>query len=157
MTNLSKYVKEKRKENGLTIYFKSRIDWWIPAVIVFTVAVASIGPIIDGELYIVGIILGALLGILEIVMFASVKYQISDGKLGIRNMFYKWEWFPIDKISEVKKTNGILSAPALSTKRLSIKFSDRKILKSSMPLEISPKDRDSFITKLKEINPSINQ
>ena len=92
---------------------------------------------------------------MEIVMFASVKYQICDGKLGIRNLFYKWEWFPIDKISEVKKSSGIFSAPALSTKRISIKFSDKKILKSLMPLEISPKDCDGFIAQLKEINPNI--
>lgn len=138
-----------------SVFYNSKIDWWIPAVVVFTVAVAFIGPIIDGEIFIVGIIIATLLGTLEIVMFASVKYQICDGKLGIRNFFYKWEWFPIDKISEVKKTSGILSAPALSTRRVSIKFSDKKILKSSMPLEISPKDRDKFIAKLKDINPSI--
>lgn len=139
----------------MAIVYKSKIDWWIPAVVVFTVAVAFIGPIIDGEIFIVGIILAALLGSLEIVMFASVKYQICDGKLGIRNFFYKWEWFPIDEISEIKKTSGILSAPALSTKRVSIKFSDKKILKSSMPLEISPKDRDGFIAQIKGINSAI--
>ena len=79
-------------------YYNSKIDWWIPAVVIFTVAVAFIGPIIDGELFIVGIFIGAILGIIEIVMFASVKYQIWEGKLGIRNFLYKWEWFPIDKI-----------------------------------------------------------
>lgn len=137
-----------------TVY-ESKVDWWIPAVVAFTVGVAFIGPIIDGEIFIAGIIVAALLGSLEVIMFASVKYQICERKLGIRNLFYQWEWFPIDKISEVKKSSGILSAPALSTKRVSIRFSDRKILKSSMPLEISPKDRDVFIAKLKEINPTI--
>ncbi len=88
-------------------------------------------------------------------MFGSVKYQICGDRLGIRNFFYRWEWFPISKISEVKKTSGILSAPALSTRRVSIKFSDRKILKSSMPLEISPRDRDAFIARLTQINPGI--
>ncbi|MCM1140642.1 MAG: PH domain-containing protein [Muribaculum sp.] len=138
-----------------TMFYNSKIDWWIPAVVVLTVAVAFIGPIIDGEIFVVGILIGTWLAIMEIVMLASVKYQICDGKLGVRNIFYKWEWFPIDKISEVKKSSGILSAPALSTKRISIKFSDKKILKSSMPLEISPKDRDGFIAQLKEINPNI--
>lgn len=137
------------------IVYKSKIDWWIPAVVVFTVAVAFIGPIIDGEIFIVGIILAVLLGTLEVVMFASVKYQICDRQLGIRNVFYKWEWYPIEKISDIKEASGILSAPALSTKRISIKFSDKKILKSSMPLEISPKDRESLMAKLKEINPNI--
>lgn len=137
-----------------TVY-TSKIDWWIPAVVIITVGFAFIGPIIDGEILIVGIIVAVLLGTLEIIMFGSVRYQICGNKLGIRNFFYKWEWFPIDKITEIKKTSGILSAPALSTKRVSIKFSDRNILKSSLPLEISPKDRDCFIARLKGINPSI--
>lgn len=70
-------------------HYNSKIDWWIPAVVVSMVAVAFIGPIIDGEIFIVGIVIGAILGIIEIVMFASVKYQICDGKLGIRNFLYK--------------------------------------------------------------------
>ena len=124
-------------------------------VVIITASVAFIGPLIDGEVFWVGLIIGVWLAVMEIVMFASVKYQICEGKLGIRNFFYKWEWFPIEKISEVKKSSGILSAPALSTKRISIKFSDKKFLKSSMPLEISPKDRDGFIAQLLRINPNI--
>ena len=139
----------------MATFYKSKIDWWIPVVVVATASVAFIGPLIDGEIFLVGLLLGVWLCIMEIVMFASVKYQICDGKLGIRNIFYKWEWFPIEKISEIKESSGILSAPALSTKRISIKFSDKKILKSSMPLEISPKDRNGFITQLKEINSNI--
>ncbi len=138
-----------------TRYYNSKIDWWIPVIVIFTASFAFIGPLIDGEIFLVGLLLGVWLCIMEVVMFASVKYQICDGKLGVRNIFYKWDWFPIEKISEVKKSSGILSAAALSTKRISIKFSDKKILKSSMPLEISPKDRDGFIAQLKEINPNI--
>lgn len=138
-----------------TTFYKSKIDWWITAIVVFTVAMCFIGPLIDGEGLIVAIIMGAFLFLLEICMFASVSYQICGNRLGVRNIFYRWEWFPIEKISEVKNSSGILSAPALSTKRIAIKFSDRSILKSSMPLEISPKDRDGFIAHLKEINPDI--
>ena len=137
-----------------TVY-KTKIDWWIPAVFIFTVTVAFIGPLIDGEIFIVGIIIATLLCALEIAMFGSVKYQIRSNKLGVRNSLYRWEWYSIDKISEVKKTSGILSAPALSTKRVSIKFCDKNILKSSMPLELSPADRDGFIARLLSINPSI--
>ena len=138
-----------------TTYYKSKIDWWIPALVVFTVIMCFLGPLIDGEGLLVAIIMGIFLFVLEIVMFASVSYQICDGKIGVRNIFYRWEWFPIDKISEVKKTKGILAGSALSTKRISIKFSDRSVLKSSTPLEISPKDRDVFIARLREINPDI--
>lgn len=135
--------------------YNSKIDWWVSAIVIFTIVVCVIGSSIDGRIFITGLVMGVFLFILEIVMFASVKYQICDGKIGIRNFLYRWEWLPIDKITEVKKTRSILSAPGLSFDRIAIKFSDKKILKSSMPLEISPKDRDGFIIKLKEINPNI--
>jgi len=135
--------------------YNSKIDWWVSAIVIFTIVVCVIGSSIDGRIFITGLVMGVFLFILEIVMFASVKYQICDGKIGIRNFLYRWEWLPIDKITEVKKTRSILSAPGLSFDRIAIKFSDKKILKSSMPLEISPKDRDSFIIQLKEINPNI--
>lgn len=134
-------------------FYNSKIDWWIPAIVVFTVVMCFLGPLIDGEGLLVSIMMALFLLIFEVTMFASVKYQIRDGMLGVRNIFYRWEWFPIDKICDVKKSGGIIAGAALSTKRISIRFSDRKILKSSMPLEISPKDRDAFIARLKEINP----
>lgn len=137
-----------------TIY-ESKIDWWVPAVVVFTVALCTAGPLIDNEGLPIAIIMGAFLLILELVMFGSVKYQICDGRLGIRNIFYRWEWFPIDKMSQVRKTHGIIAGAALSTQRVSIQFADRSILKSAMPLEISPKDCDAFITHLRTINPNI--
>ena len=136
-------------------YFNSKIDWWIPVVVIFSVAVCFIGPLIDGEMILVGAALAAALLVIEIAMFASVKYRISDGQLGIRNFIYRWDTYPIDKITEVRKTRGFLSAPALSTHRLSIKFSDKRILKSAMPLEVSPKLPDEFIAALKQVNPDI--
>ena len=50
----------------------------------------------------------------------------------------------------------MLSAPATSfTHRLAIKFSDRKILKSSMPVIISPDRQKEFMDQLLSINPNI--
>lgn len=135
--------------------YNSKIDWWITAVILFTVAISFIGPLIDGESYMIGAIMAFLLLSLEIGMFASVKYQIKERKLGIRNGLYRWDWYPVDQIKDLKKTRSILTAPALSFNRIAIRFTDKKILKSSLPLEISPKDRDNFIATLKEINPKI--
>lgn len=135
--------------------YNSKIGWIVPFVIVITVIACFIGPLIDGEAYWVGMLLAFILLVFEIIMFASVKYQIRDDMLGVRNFIYRWEWFPIDKISEAKKTHSILSGASLSFDRIAIRFSDRKILKSSMPLEISPKDPDGFLADLKAINPSI--
>lgn len=136
-------------------YYNTKVDWWVSCVVIFSVMVCFIGPMIDGETSLIAFLLAFVVLIFEIVVFASVKYQIRGSELGIRNLFYRWEWFPIEKITEVKATKSVLSSSALSFDRLAIKFSDKKILKSSMPLEISPKDRDDFIARLKEINPSI--
>lgn len=81
-------------------------------------------------------------------------YEI-DGDQLIVYQFFMPNRFPISKIKEVKKTKGYLATAGMSSKRVSIKFTDRSVLKSSMPLEISPKERDGFMAQLKEINPTI--
>lgn len=133
-----------------TVYH-SRIDWWIWATLAFTITVivvCGIGmPIWYSLAY--GI---PLIG-LEICMF-GVKYAIEGDRL-IVYFFFRAHSYPISKIRDVKFTKGILSAPALSTHRLAIRFTDRSILRSSLPLEISPKDREAFARRLVEINPSI--
>lgn len=63
--------------------------------------------------------------------------------------------YPVSKIKEVKKTVGYLATAGMSSRRVSIRFVDRSVLKSYMPLEISPKDRDGFIARLKQLNPEI--
>ena len=88
-------------------------------------------------------------------MITTVKYAIRGSELGVRNLAYKWEWLPIEKIESVKPVKSVLAGAALSFYRLSIKFSDRNVLKSSMPLEISPKDENEFIENLLFINPRI--
>lgn len=132
--------------------YKSKIDWWVWAVVLFTAIIlcfaAATTPISFSIVYGTGII-----GV-EVAAFLGCRYAIESNTL-IVYMFFRPNRYPIEKISEVKYTTGILSAPALSTKRLSIKFSDKKILKSSMPLEISPKDRDAFVEHLLHLNPSI--
>lgn len=120
---------------------------------VFTILTCFIGPMIYGGFF-AALILATVFLTLETLIFASVRYRICNRQLGVR-FFFRWKWFPIDKISEVRKTRGILSAAALSFDRIAIRFSDKSILKSSLPLEISPEDRDGFIARLKEINPDI--
>lgn len=92
--------------------------------------------------------------LLCILLMVGCWYEI-DGNQLVVYQFFKPNVFPIDKIAEVRKTIGYLATAGMSSRRVSIKFSDRSVLKSSMPLEISPKDRDGFIAHLKEINPDI--
>lgn len=135
------------------VRFESKVDWWIPVLMVVSVAFCFIGPMIDGD-FVAGVILGVLVLMVEVLIFAGVKYEIRGNQLGIRN-FFRWTWYPIDKISEVKKHRSVLTAAALSFDRLGIKFSDKSILKSSMPLDISPKDTTRFLEIIKQINPDI--
>lgn len=133
-----------------TIY-KSKIDWWVWLVLLF-VAVVTVAVALDSTWLVTLSIGGTML--LGVVLIAGCWYEI-DGDQLVVYQFFRPNRFPIDKIAEVKKTTGILATAGMSCRRVSIKFADRSVLKSSMPLEISPKNRDGFIAKLKEINPDI--
>ncbi len=134
-----------------TVY-KSKVDWWVYVLLIITTGGCL--SIILWDDYFTGIILAVSMGTLWVFCFMGMKYEIKGNQLGVRSM-YRWTWVPINKISEVKKIRSILAGPAASIDRVSIKFSDRSVLKSSMPIEISPKNRDCFIAQLKEINPEI--
>lgn len=97
--------------------------------------------------------LGALAIILLILL--SVYYRIDGDRLVVYSFFVPHS-YPISKIKSVMKTKSILSAPATSfTHRLAVTFTDRKILRSCMPLLISPVRPEEFIRQLREINPDI--
>ena len=140
-------------------YYKPKIDGWfwiLIFVLTFTLLmVCSISE--DGLSWPGTAVIFVFIGIvlLLIWLITTVKYAIRGNELGIRNLVYKWEWLPIEKIDSVKPVKSVLAGAALSFNRLSIKFSDRKVLRSTMPLEIAPKDEKIFIEKLKEINPEI--
>ncbi len=90
-----------------------------------------------------------------LVTFLSIYYRIDDDKLVVYTFFIPTA-YPIDKIKEIKPTKSVLSSPATSLiHRLAITFTDRKILKSSIPLIISPVRQEGFIQQLLSINPEI--
>ncbi|MBJ2166703.1 MAG: PH domain-containing protein [Muribaculaceae bacterium] len=91
---------------------------------------------------------------MAVAMLFSVWYEIDNDTLTVYNLFRPTS-IPVGKIAEVRYCRGYLAGAAMSSKRLSIKMADRSVLKSSMPLEISPKDRDAFVDALLRINPSI--
>ena len=64
--------------------------------------------------------------------------------------------YPISKISEVAKSTGHTGTIGLSSRRVTVRFADRSVMKSSLPLQLSPRDRDGFIDALRAVNPSIN-
>ena len=141
-----------------TKYFNSKIDWWFWSLVFIVVCInCFLGCILEGSWIPspIEICLFLFIVILFGYLISTVKYAIKGNKLGIRGLTYKWQWLPVEKIESIKPTKSILASSALSFNRLAIRFSDRKVLKSSMPLEISPKDKEEFINTLKSINPHI--
>lgn len=135
------------------IVYRSRIDWWVWAALVFVLAITVIPSLFDGP-WIAGIIIGLGIAVLYIVLLFGCWYEVEDDDLVVYQ-FFRPHRFPISKIREVKKTSGYLATAGMSHLRVSIYFTDRAVLKSSAPLEISPNDRDGFIAQLKSINPKI--
>ena len=90
-----------------------------------------------------------------LVTFLSIYYRIDGDKLVVYTFFIP-KAYPIDKTKEIKPTKSALSSPATSlTCRLAITFTDRKILKSYIPLIISPVRQEEFIRQLLSVNPEI--
>lgn len=134
------------------IIYRSKIDWWawlclliVPTLMWFTA--------IDMPWWYAVFICGGLTALCLVCIFGC-WYEIDDEDL-IVYMFFRPTRLPIDKIKSVKKTTGVLATAAMSTRRVSISFNDRSVLKSYAPLEISPKDCDGSIAQLKTVNPNI--
>ena len=94
--------------------------------------------------------------VFTLITFASVYYRIDGNKLVVYTFFIPTV-YPIDRIKMIKPTKSVLSAPATSlSHRIAITFTDRSILKSSLPLVISPVRQEEFIRQLVSINPNID-
>lgn len=108
---------------------------------------------LDYSLWLVALCLAMLTFVL--LTFIGIHYRIDGDKLVVYSFFVPTA-YPIDKIKEIKPTKSVLSSPATSlTHRLAITFTDRKILKSTTPLIISPVHQKDFIRQLLSINPEI--
>ncbi|MDE5871205.1 MAG: PH domain-containing protein [Muribaculaceae bacterium] len=134
--------------------YRSKIGWWVYALIPFVFLCCMVGPILTDSDYWLGIVLAVPFCLFICYVIVSTKYAIRGNEFGVKGLI-GWEWFPIDRIESITRTKSILASSALSINRIAIKFSDRSILKSSLPLEISPKDEKGFIADLLKSNPDI--
>lgn len=137
--------------------YRPKIDWWVYLVLAIMVGGASVGAFMENN-PLIGIILGGGLALLWLVAVSGVKYEIRDNQLGIRN-FFRWTWIPIEKIATIERHHGVAVQGAvsavLSLDRVRMTLTDRSVLRSSMPIDISPKDADALMARLNEINPTI--
>ena len=82
-------------------------------------------------------------------MLLHTDYTIKRDKLIIRCGVLFRMALPISKIKEIAHKSTILSSPALSAKRIGLRYDRRNWV------YISPKDQEAFIEDLKAINPDI--
>lgn len=133
--------------------FKPLFDWSTWCMIALCVICILCPLLLDADWIMTTVITGGAL--LCLIPLCSIRYEIEGDELVVR-LFLSSSRFPISKIKAVKPIKTLICAPATSfTDRIAIEFSDRRILKSVMPLVISPADKDDFIKTLISINPEI--
>ena len=94
------------------------------------------------------VFIGIAVALMFDILFHT-DYTIKGEKLYIRCGILIHMTLPINKIREIAHKSTVLSSPALSAKRIGIRYG----LKNWV--YISPKDQDDFISTLKSINPQI--
>lgn len=140
------------KKYGGTKY-NSRWDGSTSAM-VGAIVIACLWPVLLDD-WVLPMIICAVILVFVLLTLLGCYYRIDGDKLVVYSFFIPTT-YPIDKIKSIKPTKSILSAPAISLiHRIAITFTDRKVLKSSMPLVISPVRQKEFIDQLLSINPNI--
>lgn len=82
-------------------------------------------------------------------MLYHTDYTIGDGKLYIRCGVLFRMTLPVNRIEEITHKSTILSSPALSARRIGLRYGRRNWV------YISPRDQEDFIAELRAINPEI--
>jgi hypothetical protein len=96
-------------------------------------------------------VLPVLIALFIIWLLLTTGYKIEDKTLSIKAAFINKQ-INIKTIRSVRPTKNPLSSPALSIDRLEIVYQSGMDEKITL---ISPKEKEKFISKLKELNPNI--
>lgn len=128
--------------------YKSKIDIWLLAVVFVPLLAVLVQVLVTFTWGLVALI--AVIIAVMVYMFTTTKYVIDNNSLQVKIGVFEYTQVKISNITAVRKTNNPLSAPALSLKRLEVRYG-----KSFDYILVSPRDRDAFIEDLLKINPSI--
>ncbi|MBE98350.1 PH domain-containing protein [Flavobacterium coralii] len=128
--------------------YKSKIDIWLLAVVFVPLVAVLLQVLLTFTWGLVALI--AVIIAVMVYMFTTTKYVIDNNSLQVKIGVFEYTQVKISNITAVRKTNNPLSAPALSLKRLEVRYG-----KNFDYILISPKDREAFIEDLLKINPSI--
>lgn len=127
--------------------FKSKVDIWMAIIFIF-VPISMIYGVITEPSAVLLLVTGVII-VLLCILFFGTKYVIEKDELIVYGGIYK-KRIPIKQIRSLRPTKNPLSAPAMSIDRIEITF-DPHI----QVILVSPKERELFVKKLLEINPSI--
>ena len=124
--------------------FRSRIDWWLAAILIFVAVAPIVSACINGVFDLWTVVISLFI----LSLFRTV-YVVNDSKLRVWVGVIPYGKKEIGLIKSVHRTSSLISSPALSIDRLAITFvnGDRLI--------ISPKDREEFVASLLAVNPQI--
>ncbi len=82
-------------------------------------------------------------------MLLHKDYTLDGGRLHIRcGVLFRMD-LPVSGITEITRKSTLLSSPALSAKRIGLRYGKRNWV------YVSPKDLEEFISTLSSINPEI--
>ena len=133
-------------------FYKSRVSKWY---ILFCVGmtIAFIGSIYlcyqSTWLLLIDVVFMGIGLFMMYDMLLHTDYYINGEKLHIRCGFLFRMNLPISKIIEISHKSTILSSPALSAKRIGLKYGKTNWV------YVSPENQEEFIATLKSINPDI--
>lgn len=126
--------------------YKSKIDWWLGLFLVYPIFMC-IKNILEGNLY--GLIgLSVVVGLI-LIFSKTTRYIIIENQLIVKSTWIVNERIDISKITKIEKSNSVLSSPALSLDRLSVRYDKYE------EVLISPKEKKAFIDELLKANPNI--
>lgn len=133
----------------MTIY-RSRISIFLVVSIVVPLLAALVIMCLPGQFDLIGLIVLILVALLIAYLFWQTKYAIHEDMLYVSTGIGRPDVYDLKDLSRIAPSRSLLSAPALSLKRIRLSFSDgREVL-------ISPRQQDAFLAEIRKINPKVH-
>ena len=125
--------------------YKSAVDWWYYAIILMSIGLISSSYVAIQDQGLLTPLLLIAVGIMSVGLplwlLFSTQYTITVDALLVRSGPFKWH-IPLDQIHSIQRTSSPLSSPALSLRRLEIRYGDGKYIL------LSPTNPDAFAEDL---------
>lgn len=140
---------QEREAHQEGIVYRSRIDWWLAALllvptgfVLYEMVKELLGGIVNWPMIGTSLLLVAI-----IIPLANIKYVLYGEYLKVSCSYFGTERVRYEDMVSAKKTYNPLSSAALSVRRIQIDYVENGAHKMVL---ISPKNRDAFIEELRK-------